>query len=175
MSPNENQYVPGNNVVHGVVATGGRNANHDKGASGNFRFDDSMKQMKHKSQQQYEQSHQHSKARNGYHRGQGNFDENQHYEISARHSEQESTSSMRVKLADRSPQEEGEDIVDEDEEKRQLQQQYQQDYSYGEEDEDCIEIDEQTVEAIIKVQALIRGFLTRKMIFEHLQRMVQQN
>ena len=48
----------------------------------------------------------------------------------------------------------------------------------GEEDEDdenCIEIDERTLIAIIKVQALIRGFLTRKMIFEHLQRMVQEN
>ena len=76
---------------------------------------------------------------------------------------------MRVKLADRSPVD---DDIDEDEEKRHLQQQYYQDQSYGEEDEDCIEIDEQTVEAIIKVQALIRGFLTRKMIFEHLQRMV---
>ena len=39
-------------------------------------------------------------------------------------------------------------------------------------DENCIEIDERTLIAIIKVQALIRGFLTRKMIFEHLQRMV---
>ena len=29
--------------------------------------------------------------------------------------------------------------------------------------------------SLIKVQALIRGFLTRKMIFEHLQRMVQEN
>ena len=35
-------------------------------------------------------------------------------------------------------------------------------------DENCIEIDERTLIAIIKVQALIRGFLTRKMIFEHL-------
>ena len=42
-------------------------------------------------------------------------------------------------------------------------------------DENCIEIDERTLIAIIKVQALIRGFLTRKMIFEHLQRMVQEN
>lgn len=41
-----------------------------------------------------------------------------------------------------------------------------------EEDEDCIEIDERTLMAIIKVQALIRGFLTRKMIYEHLQQMV---
>ena len=39
-------------------------------------------------------------------------------------------------------------------------------------DENCIEIDERTLISIIKVQALIRGFLTRKMIFEHLQRMV---
>ena len=46
---------------------------------------------------------------------------------------------MRVKLADRSPHE---DDIDEDEEKRHLQQQYYQDQSYGEEDEDCIEIDE---------------------------------
>lgn len=38
-----------------------------------------------------------------------------------------------------------------------------------------IEIDERTLIAIIKVQALIRGFLTRKMIFEHLQRMVQES
>lgn len=45
----------------------------------------------------------------------------------------------------------------------------------GEDDENCIEIDERTLIAIIKVQALIRGFLTRKMIFEHLQRMVQEN
>lgn len=29
--------------------------------------------------------------------------------------------------------------------------------------------------AIIRVQALIRGFLTRKLIYEHLQQMVQQN
>ena len=41
MSPTDNNYVPGNNVVHGVVNTGGRNVH-----SGNFRFDDSMKQMK---------------------------------------------------------------------------------------------------------------------------------
>ena len=41
-----------------------------------------------------------------------------------------------------------------------------------EDDEDCIEIDERTLMAIIKVQALIRGFLTRKMIYEHLQQMV---
>ena len=40
-------------------------------------------------------------------------------------------------------------------------------------DENCIEIDERTLVSIIKVQALIRGFLTRKTIFEHLQRMVQ--
>ena len=45
----------------------------------------------------------------------------------------------------------GEDLDDEDED-----------------DENCIEIDEHTLIAIIKVQALIRGFLTRKMIFEHL-------
>ena len=43
MSPNDYKYMPGNNVVHGVVPVGGRNA------QGNFRFDDSMKQMKHKS------------------------------------------------------------------------------------------------------------------------------
>jgi len=42
-------------------------------------------------------------------------------------------------------------------------------------EENCIEIDERTLIGIIKVQALIRGFLTRKMIFEHLQRMVQEN
>ena len=36
-------------------------------------------------------------------------------------------------------------------------------------------IDSATLEAIIKVQALIRGFLTRKIIFEHLQQMVAQN
>ena len=35
-------------------------------------------------------------------------------------------------------------------------------------DENYIEIDERTLIGIIKVQALIRGFLTRKMIFEHL-------
>ena len=29
--------------------------------------------------------------------------------------------------------------------------------------------------AIIRVQALIRGFLTRKLIYEHLQQMVAQN
>ena len=44
MSPNDYKYMPGNNVVHGVVPVGGRN-----NAQGNFRFDDSMKQMKHKS------------------------------------------------------------------------------------------------------------------------------
>ena len=38
---------------------------------------------------------------------------------------------------------------------------------YDDED-NYIEIDERTLIAIIKVQALIRGFLTRKMIFEHL-------
>ena len=38
----------------------------------------------------------------------------------------------------------------------------------NEEGENYIEIDERTLIAIIKVQALIRGFLTRKMIFEHL-------
>jgi len=43
---------------------------------------------------------------------------------------------------------------------------------YEEDYENCIEIDERTLIGIIKVQALIRGFLTRKMIFEHLQRMV---
>ena len=32
-----------------------------------------------------------------------------------------------------------------------------------------IEIDERTMRAIIRVQALIRGFLTRKLIYEHLQ------
>ena len=44
-----------------------------------------------------------------------------------------------------------------------------------EEDEEgsiIIEIDERTMRAIIKVQALIRGFLTRKLIYEHLQQMV---
>ena len=64
------------------------------------------------------------------------------------------------------------------------EEQHRSDYDgneeeYGDEDEDdeenCIEIDERTLIAIIKVQALIRGFLTRKMIFEHLQRMVQEN
>lgn len=38
----------------------------------------------------------------------------------------------------------------------------------NDDDENCIEIDERTLISIIKVQALIRGFLTRKMIFEHL-------
>jgi IQ calmodulin-binding motif len=38
-----------------------------------------------------------------------------------------------------------------------------------------IEIDERTMRAIIRVQALIRGFLTRKLIYEHLQQMVAQN
>ena len=65
------------------------------------------------------------------------------------------------------------------------EEQHRSDYEnddYGDEedeeeddDENCIEIDERTLIAIIKVQALIRGFLTRKMIFEHLQRMVQEN
>jgi len=53
-------------------------------------------------------------------------------------------------------EESGEDVDDEEDE----------------DDENCIEIDERTLISIIKVQALIRGFLTRKMIFEHLQRMV---
>jgi hypothetical protein len=29
--------------------------------------------------------------------------------------------------------------------------------------------------AIIKFQALVRGYLTRKLVFEHLQRMAEQN
>jgi hypothetical protein len=51
----------------------------------------------------------------------------------------------------------------------------------GEEEEEeddgsiVIEIDERTMYCIIRVQALIRGFLTRKLIYEHLQQMVQQN
>ena len=61
-------------------------------------------------------------------------------------------------------------------------QQYEQtgseeefDSDEDDDEENCIEIDERTLIAIIKVQALIRGFLTRKMIFEHLQRMVAEN
>lgn len=51
-----------------------------------------------------------------------------------------------------------------------------QDYYQEQEEEDgsiVIEIDERTMHAIIRVQALIRGFLTRKLIYEHLQQMVQ--
>ena len=144
MSPTDNKYVPGNNVVHGVVPTDrGRNIHQ----SGNFRFDDSMKQMKQKSQhQQYYEQHQRAKGQNVYnHRGNANNFDQQHFEISARASEHEegSNSSMHVKrLGERSPQEDDEEFIDENEEKRHLQQQYQQEYSYGEEDEDCIEIDE---------------------------------
>jgi len=53
--------------------------------------------------------------------------------------------------------------------------QFEDDDDEDDDDENCIEIDERTLIGLIKVQALIRGFLTRKMIFEHLQRMVQEN
>ena len=36
-------------------------------------------------------------------------------------------------------------------------------------DDQTYQIDENTLMAIIKVQAHIRGFLTRKMIYEHLE------
>ena len=43
-------------------------------------------------------------------------------------------------------------------------------------DEDVdYQIDENTLMAIIKVQAHVRGFLTRKMIYEHLEQLVYQN
>lgn len=42
-------------------------------------------------------------------------------------------------------------------------------------DEQTFQIDENTLMAIIKVQAHIRGFLTRKMIYEHLEQLVYQN
>ena len=37
-----------------------------------------------------------------------------------------------------------------------------------------IYVDETTIIAIIKFQALVRGYLTRKLIFEHLQQIVSQ-
>ena len=36
-------------------------------------------------------------------------------------------------------------------------------------------IDENTLQSIIKFQALVRGYLTRKLVFEHLQRIAEQN
>ena len=36
-------------------------------------------------------------------------------------------------------------------------------------------IDDKTLNSIIKFQALVRGYLTRKLVFEHLQRMAEQN
>ena len=63
----------------------------------------------------------------------------------------------------------------------------EQDYDVEDSDEDGVEEDEEEqdeeayeneqrfLRSLVKVQALIRGFLTRKMIFEHLQRMVQEN
>ncbi len=90
--------------------------------------------------------------------------------------------------ANYSDQDENEDMmIRPDEEQHEHAQEQDPDYDIedssqeegGEEDdedyENCIEIDERTLIGIIKVQALIRGFLTRKMIFEHLQRMVQEN
>ena len=47
--------------------------------------------------------------------------------------------------------------------------------SDDEEDGQIYQIDEGTLIAIIKVQAHIRGFLTRKMIYEHLEQLVYQN
>jgi hypothetical protein len=45
-------------------------------------------------------------------------------------------------------------------------------HSSGEhDDEDVIVIDESTLTAIVKVQACIRGYLTRKMIFEYCQQL----
>ena len=44
-----------------------------------------------------------------------------------------------------------------------------------EQDEEQYEQEQRFLRSLVKVQALIRGFLTRKMIFEHLQRMVQEN
>ena len=64
---------------------------------------------------------------------------------------------------------------------RQLQAQLEESEEqndYDQEDEEgsiVIEIDERTMRSIIRVQALVRGFLTRKLIYEHLQQMVQQN
>jgi hypothetical protein len=40
--------------------------------------------------------------------------------------------------------------------------------SEQESDEESILIDEQTLNAIVKFQALVRGYLTRKLIYEHL-------
>ena len=39
----------------------------------------------------------------------------------------------------------------------------------SDDDEVAYQIDENTLMAIIKVQAHVRGFLTRKMIYEHLE------
>lgn len=39
----------------------------------------------------------------------------------------------------------------------------------SDDEEDSYQIDEQTLVSIIKVQAHVRGFLTRKMIYEHLE------
>lgn len=59
--------------------------------------------------------------------------------------------------------------------KRQQQESEQNEYGNEEQEEEedeegsiVIEIDERTMRAIIRVQALIRGFLTRKLIYEHL-------
>ena len=70
-----------------------------------------------------------------------------------------------------------ENIMNEFSSAQQYEQGSEEEFESDEDDdeENCIEIDERTLISIIKVQALIRGFLTRKMIFEHLQRMVQEN
>lgn len=43
------------------------------------------------------------------------------------------------------------------------------------EDEETIVIEEATMHSIVKFQALVRGYLTRKLIYEHLQQLVQQS
>ncbi len=41
--------------------------------------------------------------------------------------------------------------------------------------DETIMIDECTIRAIIKFQALVRGYLTRKLIYEHLQQIVHES
>lgn len=41
--------------------------------------------------------------------------------------------------------------------------------------DETIMIDEYTIKGIIKFQALVRGYLTRKLIYEHLQQIVHES
>lgn len=53
---------------------------------------------------------------------------------------------------------------------RKLSNDYDCKTTENDDEEDVIvyELDQNTINAIIKLQALVRGFLTRKLIFEHL-------